>query len=237
MSETIFVERRFCGPPDSGNGGYVSGRLAALIDGPALVRLQVPPPLEVELSVKKTAGGVELLHGATVVAWARPSEVSIQVPSAPGFAEAEAASRSYRGFKSHPFPTCLVCGPERAEGDGLRIFPGPLGRDGIVACPWVPAASFADNGGTVRPEFMWAALDCPGGFSFEMTQGDAVLLGELAADVRGRVRVGERCVAIGWELGREGRKHHVGSALFSASGECRGVARATWFEITRSAAR
>ena len=28
----------------------------------------------------------------------------------------------------HPLPTCFVCGPARAKGDGLRIFAGPLGR-------------------------------------------------------------------------------------------------------------
>jgi hypothetical protein len=26
--EAIHIDRRFCGPPDSGNGGYVCGRVA-----------------------------------------------------------------------------------------------------------------------------------------------------------------------------------------------------------------
>lgn len=236
MADSILIERRFCGPPDSGNGGYVCGRLAASIEGPALVRLQVPPPLGVEMAVRKTDIGVELVHGATIVAWARASEVSLLVPPAPSYAEAEAATRSYRGFHTHPFPGCFVCGPARGNGDGLRIFPGPLGRDGIVASPWIPDASLVDSSGRVQPEFLWAALDCPGGFSFDLKEGNAVLLGELAVSLSGQVLAGERCVAIGWEIGRDGRKHHTGTALFSGSGECRGVALATWFEVTRSPA-
>ena len=31
---------------------------------------------------------------------------------------------SFVGLTSHPFPTCFACGTGRAEGDGLRIFPG-----------------------------------------------------------------------------------------------------------------
>jgi hypothetical protein len=231
--DSILIDRRFCGPPDSGNGGYTCGRLAAFVEGPALVRLQVPPPLGVELTVRKAAGGVELVHGASVVAWARASEVSLQVPAAPAYEEAEAAARGYRGFQSHPFPTCFVCGPGRGPGDGLRVFAGPLGRDKIVAAPWTPDPSLAGGGSQVPPEFLWAALDCPGAFSFDHPGDAAVVLGEMAAQVAGSAKVGERCVVIGWELGREGRKHHTGTALFSESGERIGVARATWFEVPR----
>ena len=234
--DTVLIERRFCGPPDSGNGGYTCGRLAAFLEGPVLARLQAPPPLNVEMAVRKAAAGVEFVNGASVVAWARVSEVALQVPTAPTFEEAEAAARGYRGFQSHPFPTCFVCGPERAPGDGLRVFAGALGRDKAVAAPWIPDASLADGKGRVKPEFLWAALDCPGAFSFEHPGDAAAVLGEMAAQVTGSAQVGERCVVIGWELGREGRKHHTGTALFSESGERIGVARATWFEVTRASA-
>lgn len=231
MAQTITIARRFCGPPDSGNGGYVCGRLAAFVNGTAVVRLEVPPPLEAEMQVKETGSGIEMVNGATVVALARSAEVSLEIPAAPSYAEAEAAARSYRGFRSHPFPRCFVCGPEREPGDGLRIFPGPLATKG-VASPWVPDASLGDENGKVRPEFLWSALDCPGGFSFDLPDGAAVLLGELAASLSGEVSVGERCVVVGWELARDGRRHFTGTALFSESGECRGLARATWFEMS-----
>jgi hypothetical protein len=231
MAQTITIAKRFCGPPDSGNGGYVCGRLAAFVNGIAVVRLEIPPPLEAEMQVKESGSDIEMVNGATVVARARPAEVSLEIPAAPSFAEAEAAARSYRGFRSHPFPRCFVCGPEREPGDGMRIFPGPLPTKG-VASPWVPDASLGDANGKVRPEFLWSALDCPGGFSFDLPDGSAVLLGELAASLNGEVAVGERCVVIGWELARDGRRHLTGTALFSESGECRGLARATWFEVT-----
>jgi hypothetical protein len=149
LPPTIRIERRFCGPPDSSNGGYVSGRLARYIAGSALVRLEVPPPLDAEMQVKESGTSFELVHGATVVARARPAVMSLDIPAAPTFAEAEAASKAYRGFRAHPFPTCFVCGPERAAGDGLRIFAGPL-RNGVVGSPWVPDATLGDGKGRVR---------------------------------------------------------------------------------------
>jgi hypothetical protein len=233
LPPTIRIEQRFCGPPDSGNGGYVCGRLARYIAGSALVRLEVPPPLDAEMQVKESGTSVELVQGATVVARARPAVMSLDIPAAPTFAEAEAAAKAYRGFRAHPFPACFVCGPERPAGDGLRIFPGPL-RSGVVACPWVPDPSLADGKGRVRVEFVWSALDCPGAFSFEFPENAAVLLGEFAASLRGAVTVGERYIVLGWELARDGRRHFTGTALFSESGECRATGRATWFEVPPS---
>jgi len=233
LPRTIRIERRFCGPPDSGNGGYVCGRLARYAAGSSIVRLEVPPPLDAEMLVRESGSSFELVQGATVVAQARPAVMSLDIPAAPTFAEAEAAARSYRGFRAHPFPTCFVCGPERAAGDGLRIFAGPL-RSGVVASPWVPDASLGDGKGRVRTEFVWSALDCPGAFSFEFPEKKPVLLGEMAASVRGAVSVGERYIIVGWELARDGRRHYTGTALFSESGECRACARATWFEMPAS---
>lgn len=233
LPRTVRIERRFCGPPDSGNGGYVCGRLARYIAGSALVRLEVPPPLDAEMQVQESGSSVELVHGATLVARARPAVMSLDIPAPPTYAEAEAAARLYRGFRAHPFPMCFVCGPERAAGDGLRIFAGPL-RSGVVACPWVPDASLGDGKGRVRVEFVWSALDCPGAFSFEFPENAAVLLGEFAASLRGTVAVGERYIVLGWELARDGRHHFTGTALFSETGECRAIARATWFEIPSS---
>ena len=188
MAGTIVIERRYCGPPDSGNGGYVCGRLAAYVEGPAVVRLQVPPPLDVEMDVRPAdGGGVEMVRGETVVATARPSQVQLDVPPAPGFAEAEAAARAYAGFHVHPWPTCFVCGPQRPEGDGLRIFAGRASGTNLVAAPWIPDASLGHRG-KVHPEFLWAALDCPGAFSFETPEGTAMLLGEMAAHLGGEIR-------------------------------------------------
>ncbi len=233
MSDTFFVDQRFCGPPRSGNGGYVCGMLAGYVDAPGVsVRLKVPPPLDTPLTVRESDEGKLLLDRDTVVAVARPTEVSLDPPRPPSFAEAEAASTTYVGFTSHAFRTCFVCGPNREAGDGLLIFPGKVPGRELVASPWVPDASLARSpGGVVADEFLWAALDCPGGLSFPWPEATKLLLGELAVATLGEVAVGERCVVVGWEVSRDGRKHVTGTALFGESGETRGVGLGTWIEV------
>jgi hypothetical protein len=228
---TIRIDRRFCGPPRSGNGGYVCGRLAQYADGDVAVRLKVPPPLDKDMEVRESGAGVVLFDGDVLVAEARPTTIELDPPEPPGFEEAEAASQHYPGFTSHIFPGCFVCGPERGAGDGLRIFPGAVEERNLVACPWVPDASLASAEGHVHPEFLWAALDCPGGMSFEWPEKGAILLGELRAKLLGDVSAGERCVLIGWEIDHQGRKHQTGTALFGESGACVGLALGTWIEV------
>src|SRR5436190_4787386 len=43
---SIIIGKRYCGPPNSGNGGYVCGRLASHIPGDAEIMLRAPPPLD-----------------------------------------------------------------------------------------------------------------------------------------------------------------------------------------------
>ncbi len=246
---TLTIDRRFNGPPDSGNGGYVCGRLAAhllLAARVVRVRLRVPPPLERVMFVEVSAEGLLLRDpgpdGGTV-AEARALDPAAtagftgDLPLVPGFTDATAAAREFRGFHAHPYPGCFVCGPDRAAGNGLRLFAGPLPGRADVAAPWIPDASLAAPGDPahVAAEFVWAALDCPGGFAFPLPPDRAILLGELAVERFGEVHVGERCVVVGTELGADGRKHFVRTALFGEDGACRGVGRATWFEIPAQA--
>lgn len=227
----IRIGRRFRGPPESGNGGYVCGRLARLLEGRgAAVRLHAPPPLDREMEVRNADAGLVLLDGETVVAEARPASVDVDLPQAPSFRKAEAASRRFAGFDFHWYPTCFVCGPER-EDDGLRIFAGRLEGSDLVAAPWVPDAAVGTGEGSVAPEFVWAALDCPGAFSFSERTERAIVLGELRAEIRGEVEVGERYVVVGWEIQRDGRKHFTGTALFGEAGDCRAAGVGIWFEL------
>jgi hypothetical protein len=228
----IVVTRRFCGPPASANGGYVCGLIAQLAQRPVTVRLLAPPPLDTNLEVAERDGLLEVSHDGNMVAQARPGDVDDLVPPPPpSHDEAVEASRHYAGFERHPAPTCFVCGPRRAEPDGLSIFPGPVGTDGMVAAPWIPDATLAGGGddGSVGSQFIWAALDCPGYIAVapDMRQ---MLLGELTARIDRGVRVGERCVVIGWSLGSSGRKHEAGTALFGEHGELCARARALWIE-------
>ena len=90
---SVSIDPRFCGPPASGNGGYVCGRTARFLEGPARVRLHVPPPLARPLSVHPAALGLELRDGDTRVASAVAAPLDLEPPPAPQFEDARAASR------------------------------------------------------------------------------------------------------------------------------------------------
>jgi hypothetical protein len=233
---TIVISRRFCGPPKSGNGGYVCGRVAAAIDGAASVRLTAPAPLETELRLDNSNGAAKLLHGSSVIAGAKAAAVDLAPPRVPSYAQAEAAAGRCLGFTRHPFPRCFVCGPEREAGDGLRIFPGPLEADGLVAAPWSPDRSLANGSDAVGREFLWAALDCTSGFAvLPVAEGSAIVLGELSARIDGDVVPDDKCVVVGWPLRIDGRKRFSAAALLRDSGELLAVGRATWIEVAASA--
>jgi hypothetical protein len=226
MSGEIVIERRFRGPTGSANGGYTCGLVAGFLDGPVEVTLRLPPPLERPLAVERDGDGpVRVLDDGAVVAEARPTALELEPPPAPSFEDAAAAAIP-EGDLASPFPECFVCGPHRATGDGLRIFAGPLGGDGLVAATWVPAAAYT------APEFVWAALDCPGAYAggFGVGERGTLVLGRLAARVEAVPRAGEPCVVVGWPLGEEGRKVYAGTALYGDGGRVLGVARATWIQ-------
>lgn len=234
----IVIDKRFCGPPGSGNGGYVCGRLSQFIDAPAVtVRLLLPVPLDTELEVRETEGGVVLLDGDAILARARPTGFVLEPPPCPSYKEAGAASRRYRGFTKHWFPCCFVCGPDRAPGDGLHVFAGPVEGSELVACPWVPDKSVASTGSPVSSEFLWAALDCPGSFTFPQPAGQAIVLGEFQVKLFGDVSVGERCILVAWHIDSHSRKHHTATALFGESGACQALGLATFLTVPEQAWR
>ncbi len=207
------IPARFNGPPGSANGGYTCGVLASLLGADvAQVSLRTPPPVGRPLAVTHEDGRVELHDGGTLVAEGEPSELLLDVPDPvdPDTAEAASAAGREAWTASHPFPTCVVCGPERAPGDGYRIFPGPVaGREGVFAAPWTPDESLAGDDGHVRPECLWGALDCPTSAPVaNFGEGPPVVLARLTARIGCAVRVGERHALVSWPLGIDGRKRH-----------------------------
>lgn len=231
----IVIDERFCGPPDSANGGYTCGLLAGFLNGPAQVTLRSPPPLGRPLRVQtRSETRVELFDGEHLVADAVSTAVDRAVPPPATLPQARlgAASYEWADVEVHPYPRCFVCGPARSAGDGMRVFPGPLSDRDIYAAPWRPDDSLLGADGRVAPEFLWAALDCPSGLvTNRFAPNGRILLGRLAVDVLDPVPGETEYILTSWAADRDGRKMSTGSALFSEGGHLHAVARAVWIEV------
>lgn len=234
MTEPIVITGRYCGPSESGNGGYTCGRLASVLSGTVEVTLRRPPPLDRRLDVLRQPAGIALVDGESVVAEARLAELDLEAPVSPGLGAAADASSRYRGLSEHAFPHCFVCGPQRDIGDGLRIFPGEVDHEGMVAAPWTPQAWLGDASATVRREFVWAALDCPGAWAWLGDQAATLVLGRLTVAIDAPARAGRPHVVAGWRMGQDGRKHYAGTALYRADGTVCARGKATWIEVDRA---
>ena len=234
---TLTVAARFRGPDDSGNGGWVSGALAARLPAgvPVEVTLRRPPPLDRPLPVEVSAGGVRLLDDAVadareaaVVGEARVVEDDLPTLGVVSAADARAAEAGYHGHREHPFPGCYACGPDREVGDGLRIFPGPVAGlpDDNVAATWRPAAD-------VDLPQVWAALDCPGGWAAgRLGLADRpMVLGRMTAVVETVPESGVELVVVGTVLAREGRRTMTATTLRRTDGTVLGRAKHTWITL------
>jgi hypothetical protein len=230
MERVITIEHRFCGPPQSANGGYAAGVVAEGIDGVAAVTLRLPPPLDTPMTLTGDGEQSTLMDGERLIGEAIAADLDLAVPEPPSFGEATAASQRYVfADGSHLYPTCFVCGTDRAD-DGLHIFPGPLddGSD-VVAAPWIPDLSLGTTGEPIDTRYVWSALDCPSYFGIGSTP--LALLGRITVRIDRVPVVGERLIAMGWPMGADGRKLYSGSALATAEGEVIARAAATWIEV------
>lgn len=215
----LTVEARFNGPAGSGNGGYSCGLLAAELEGPAVVSLRSPVPLDRPLELVRDGERVRAFDGETLVAEAEPAApLALAIPDPVAPAQAREAMGRYAAPLESPFSRCFVCG--RSREDCMEVFAGPVaGRDGLVATTWTPPRWSAGADGVVRPEFVWAVLDCPTYFA---VYGEELVLGFLVrqqAEIRTPVRAGVEHVVMSWPLAAEGRKRSAGIAVLSAAGE------------------
>ena len=234
-AQTARISGQFNGPNRSGNGGYVAGTIGTHLAGKtgqaATVDLRVPPPLDHDLQWRVRDGGLDLVDADTVVASGRVGVLDADDPliAAVQVDQADEAREAYEGLDAHPFPRCFTCGTEREPGDGLRVFSGPL-PDGRMACTWTPHAAFGDDAGLLGPAYMWAALDCPGGWAAHIKQYPMVLA-RMTAQLFRRPEIGEECIAIGALREVVRRKNHTATALYAADGELLGRAEQIWITI------
>lgn len=231
-SSVIQVAARFCGPPASANGGYICGLVTGRIHQPVTVRLLRPPPLDTALELLAVERGLWAVEyaGLRYIEARATTRLELAIPDSPGYPQAQECSlHGPNDPREHPCPGCFVCGPERAAGDGLRIFAGPVPGQDVVAAAWTPDVSLARGDGAIPEEVICAALDCPG-FHALRTGAQPWLLGELTVHVGTLVHVNEHCVIVGWKIDGQGRKRNVGTALFDEDNKVCAWARGTWIE-------
>lgn len=247
----LIVPQRFCGPPDSGNGGWTAGALAALdsADGPddrseswpaIEVSLRQPPPLDAAMQVTDESGTVTARFGGAVIALAHRADRELTEVEPVGLDAASAAEASYPGLDFHPFPSCFVCGTSREAPDGLRIFPGFTGPgpDGdLVAASWTPHASLAEDWHTYVDDAprasvasTWASLDCIGGWAGDLSER-LMVLGRMTARIDTLPVIGEPHVVVGEGRGTEGRKSFTAATLYDPDGRVVGTAEHVWIAV------
>ncbi|RYZ06569.1 MAG: hypothetical protein EON61_13760 [Alphaproteobacteria bacterium] len=248
MTETIRIQKRFNGPHDSGNGGYSAGLAAQFLpDADAVeVTIRAPVPLDQTLRAHATETGFDIMTDDAstriLIMSLRPTWLETPNVKSPGLEAAIVAAASYRSAEDHFLPRCFVCGPARPVGDGLRIFSDwlkePSGLDNpndfpVVAAPWLPTPNLADVSGLISPEYMWAALDCPGAFAIDK---EPILLGRMTAKILSCPTPNAPIVSVAWSKGQDRRKHFAGTALFDEAGQLLAFSEQVWIQIDSHAA-
>jgi hypothetical protein len=229
-NRSVVIAGHICGLPGVGFGGYVAGLLAAEFEGPAKVDFIRPAPLDIELSLERDlATQVTLLDGDTVLAVGRPHETTDDHPPPPPWEAAVQASEAYLAMKDNEHPNCFGCGPAVPDGEGMRVFPGPIKGHQLVAASWSPSESFAAANGALLPVYVWSALDCPGGLARrEFISSEPAVTAYLTVQQRAPILAGRPHLVTGWPIRQDGRKSFVGMAIFDRVGGLCAVGEALW---------
>ena len=180
---TIAVGRRFRGPDvggGTGNGGYVCG-LVALAAGPGSraveIRRAAGVPLDRPLVVRVEKGEAVLSDDEGPIARTTSADLAVTEPMPPPLDVARRVSallpEEAREWGAHAtrFRSVLCagiggrlvmdCASSRGRWTGpTRRCAGRAG--GGVAAGW---RRFSMRRGRLRAEFVWSALDCPGGWA------------------------------------------------------------------------
>lgn len=238
----ITIAEKFRGPPMSGNGGYVGGVFAQLIDPNAEVGVEVtlraPIPLDKPLSsavlTDTSPATARVTDGDVLIAEVRVADFELDIPTPPQWQEVEAvADRAFAliegvqdfvpgvtGFH----PICFCCGA--GNPDGLQVFVAPVGDQ--VAAVWPTKIEWADEQGLLPIEYLWTAMDCPGQFAYIAEGIKTGLLGRMTAKIHARPKAGTSLLVSAWTIRVESKKHFAGAALHTESGELVAQAMTLW---------
>jgi hypothetical protein len=118
----VTIARQFCGPPNSGNGGYVCGMIAKALDGPAKAVLRAPVPLDIELALEDAEGAIQLSSAeGLLIGMAAPGDAAV-LPEPPASAIRRENSESTRSASPAAWtaPRAMACGSSPARSRARR---------------------------------------------------------------------------------------------------------------------
>lgn len=241
MGETLTIDRRYSGPRLTGNGGYVGGVLAGRLTAderePVEITFRAPAPLETPMRIERQGDDrLTLKHAETLICEARRTPLDLEPPAFDvDWPRAEAIWHAGGSPEGSSFHECIVCGRGRAEGDGLRVWGGPVNGGGLSWSLYHAHAVHADSEGHIAREFVWGTLDCPGAWAAQDPDDwRPAVTGRLTASILERPRAGERCIVVGWRIGEDGRKLYSGTALYTEAGTLCAKALQTWILLKES---
>jgi len=229
---SVTVEASIYGLPNIAFGGYIAGVLAESLGRDGKVDFHAPAPLGRRLSLHNEGQQVSLTLGETVLATARAQMLELKPPRIPSWEEALDGSDEYLGHAPIDHPYCFGCGPQRDEGQGLRIFPGLVPRGDLVVAAWRPGSAFA-GADEVLSRFVWAAMDCPGAWARRRLANaqDQAVTAYLAVGLIAPVLAHSAHIVFAWSIDRSGRKSLVGTAIASQEGKLCAVSEALWLDV------
>jgi len=235
---TISIADRFRGPPQSGNGGYVAGVAASLLDSDTAVEvtLRAPIPLDIPLTVHRGKEFTTIMRDETLIAEVREDALDLEIPDPPDWESASDAQPKSPSFleRINPIipsgvgfhPICFCCGAEHE--DGLSVYAAPVLDGEQVAAVWQTKTDWAEPDGFLPDSFLWTALDCPGQFAFVAADIFTGMLGRITGEIKQRAKAGDEYLVTGWRVGIEGKKHIAGTAIFDRNDNLLAAAKSVW---------
>ena len=190
-------------------------------------------PSDRPLAVSRDGGRVLVHDGPDLIAEGVPARLDLEVPPAAHPGRGRGGRPALRRLRPPLLPRMLRvrarAGPRGRVAPLPRLGAGP-GPGGGPGAGRRLAAREPD--GFLALEIVWSLLDCPGAWAVERHMEETgVVLGRMAARVAAPFPAGGAGVAVGWPLGRDGRKLYSGTALFGADGRLHGCARQTWIVL------
>lgn len=193
--------------------------------------LHAPVPVETPLLLRKAGRRTHLWAGEELIASASSEKGQIGRVDPVDIAVARTSRERFGGQVGHPFPTCFVCGMDRADGDGLLLTPAPVpGLIRTTACVWRPSPAVTDTRGHVPDEIVWSVLDCPGGWTADPV-AEPMVLARMSAELYTRPVVGAEYLVVARQNSRSGRTSSNTSTLYDHVGTVLGTATAVWVAV------